>query len=59
MRPSRGLPQPRPMAWKTSTVKFTHSVWSGRKGMPERMLKMEAPRNVPMKPKSTPIWKRM
>ena len=49
----------RPMAWKMSTVKLIHRVWSGRNGTPPRMLKMLAPRNVLMNPKRHAIWKRM
>ncbi len=59
MSPSAGLPYPRPTAWKTSTVKLIHSVWSGKNGIPPAMLKIAEPRNVMMKPKSQPIWARM
>ena len=59
MRPSRGLPYPRPMAWNTLTVKFSHIVWSGRNGMPLMMFSRAEPRNVAMNANRPAIWNRM
>ena len=56
INPSRAFPYPSPMAKNTMTVKFTHSVWSGRNGMPPAMKRRLAPRNVAMNPKSCAIW---
>ena len=46
--PAAGLLYPSPTDWMDSMVKLTHSVCSGRSGMPSAMLKMLAPRNVAM-----------
>ena len=59
IRPSRGLPYPRPTARNTWTVKFTYRVWSGRNGVPWAMNSRLAPRNVAMKPNRPAIWNRM
>ena len=38
------------MAWNTFTVKLSHIVWSGRNGIPPRMLSSDEPRNVADEP---------
>ena len=50
MRPSLGFPNPRPIAWKTLTVKLSHIVWSGRNGTPPRMFRSDEPRKTVMYP---------